>query len=314
METEEEEEKKKKNDDDGSDDASKKRKLEEIENEEEEEEEEEEEDVLIETNHRRVFLSDAGPELVHLKENDVGYEWLCADIWVRTKVWHATTTNEKRRALEFRRLDEKGETVPFPSCSRTGEYEHGTSAASLRSNNAVYRFIERNKEAYEKGRMVGQIVKRRIAKKSDGEHERGVAFADPKDLEEMERKGKKKKMMMKEKEPAAAKTEKRTTKSTTAKSNEKHSKEEKDVAKSSTRCSIRTNHATVSTEEDPPDPVKKGSIQRELTHVFADIWGVRVGAETRNDIDFLRLDAKGCLLYTSPSPRDVEESRMPSSA
>ena len=198
METEEEEEKKKKkNDDDGSDDASKKRKLEEIENEEEEEEEEEEEDVLIETNHRRVFLSDAGPELVHLKENDVGYEWLCADIWVRTKVWHATTTNEKRRALEFRRLDEKGETVPFPSCSRTGEYEHGTSAASLRSNNAVYRFIERNKEAYEKGRMVGQIVKRRIAKKSDGEHERGVAFADPKDLEEMERKGKKKKMMMK---------------------------------------------------------------------------------------------------------------------
>ena len=26
------------------------------------------------------------------------------------------------------------------------------------------------------------------------------------------------------------------------------------------------------------------------------------------------LQAKGCLLYTSPSPRDVEESRMPSSA
>ena len=25
-------------------------------------------------------------------------------------------------------------------------------------------------------------------------------------------------------------------------------------------------------------------------------------------------DIKGCLLYTSPSPRDVEESRMPSSA
>ena len=26
------------------------------------------------------------------------------------------------------------------------------------------------------------------------------------------------------------------------------------------------------------------------------------------------LDPRGCLLYTSPSPRDVEESRMPSSA
>ena len=29
---------------------------------------------------------------------------------------------------------------------------------------------------------------------------------------------------------------------------------------------------------------------------------------------FLRLQAVPCLLYTSPSPRDVEESRMPSSA
>ena len=27
-----------------------------------------------------------------------------------------------------------------------------------------------------------------------------------------------------------------------------------------------------------------------------------------------QIDGKGCLLYTSPSPRDVEESRMPSSA
>ena len=26
------------------------------------------------------------------------------------------------------------------------------------------------------------------------------------------------------------------------------------------------------------------------------------------------IDVRGCLLYTSPSPRDVEESRMPSSA
>ena len=26
------------------------------------------------------------------------------------------------------------------------------------------------------------------------------------------------------------------------------------------------------------------------------------------------LESKGCLLYTSPSPRDVEEARMPSSA
>ena len=29
---------------------------------------------------------------------------------------------------------------------------------------------------------------------------------------------------------------------------------------------------------------------------------------------FTQMRARGCLLYTSPSPRDVEESRMPSSA
>ena len=29
---------------------------------------------------------------------------------------------------------------------------------------------------------------------------------------------------------------------------------------------------------------------------------------------FVRAQDAGCLLYTSPSPRDVEESRMPSSA
>ena len=29
---------------------------------------------------------------------------------------------------------------------------------------------------------------------------------------------------------------------------------------------------------------------------------------------YLTPEAKACLLYTSPSPRDVEESRMPSSA
>ena len=45
--------------------------------------------------------------------------------------------------------------------------------------------------------------------------------------------------------------------------------------------------------------------------------------ELRNAVDLLAksdvkglvfTSAKSCLLYTSPSPRDVEESRMPSSA
>ena len=33
-----------------------------------------------------------------------------------------------------------------------------------------------------------------------------------------------------------------------------------------------------------------------------------------DEINKLHKDDKACLLYTSPSPRDVEESRMPSSA
>ena len=37
------------------------------------------------------------------------------------------------------------------------------------------------------------------------------------------------------------------------------------------------------------------------------IVAVNAAKEMREDINF-------CLLYTSPSPRDVEESRMPSSA
>ena len=37
-------------------------------------------------------------------------------------------------------------------------------------------------------------------------------------------------------------------------------------------------------------------------------------AQQVDAIAFFELDINDCLLYTSPSPRDVEESRMPSSA
>ena len=35
---------------------------------------------------------------------------------------------------------------------------------------------------------------------------------------------------------------------------------------------------------------------------------------TANSVEEAEAAEKACLLYTSPSPRDVEESRMPSSA
>ena len=46
-------------------------------------------------------------------------------------------------------------------------------------------------------------------------------------------------------------------------------------------------------------------------NILADTVKVTLGPKGRNVV----MDKSyGCLLYTSPSPRDVEESRMPSSA
>ena len=53
------------------------------------------------------------------------------------------------------------------------------------------------------------------------------------------------------------------------------------------------------TESIPKKPLKKGSL------VFVD---------RENYIKSIEALASDCLLYTSPSPRDFEASRMPSSA
>ena len=37
-------------------------------------------------------------------------------------------------------------------------------------------------------------------------------------------------------------------------------------------------------------------------------------AKENPEINYIGIDIKGCLLYTSPSPRDKRQSRMPSSA
>jgi len=128
--------------------------------------------------------------------------------------------------------------------------------------------------------------------KNDGDDENNTK-SNKRKQEEMQEEDKKEKKV--KKVPIAAQTEKRTKKSKTvrAKANEKNNKRDKDVAKASTNCSVRTNHVTVSIKSHPPDQMMKGSIRRELTHVFADIWGIRYGAEDRNDLDFMRLDAKG---------------------
>ena len=49
------------------------------------------------------------------------------------------------------------------------------------------------------------------------------------------------------------------------------------------------------------------NIIRDLSDHIKDLNPQTINEETFNKL-------KSCLLYTSPSPRDVEESRMPSSA
>ena len=61
------------------------------------------------------------------------------------------------------------------------------------------------------------------------------------------------------------------------------------------------------------DGVKKGVVPRELRGAAVGVWGERKALDyvvrTGDRIEFYR-----CLLYTSPSPRDRQKSRMPSSA
>ena len=65
---------------------------------------------------------------------------------------------------------------------------------------------------------------------------------------------------------------------------------------------LRGNYAPLRMECDIEDLIIEGEVPKEL-----------FGSYYRNGPD-PQFPPMGCLLYTSPSPRDVEESRMPSSA
>ena len=51
-----------------------------------------------------------------------------------------------------------------------------------------------------------------------------------------------------------------------------------------------------------------------IAHTLSEITGPRFGAEMVGAGDADLTHFAGCLLYTSPSPRDLSTSRMPSSA
>ena len=71
--------------------------------------------------------------------------------------------------------------------------------------------------------------------------------------------------------------------------------------------------------DDLENDLERSSIEL-LTLDLSDLVAVRRAAErflaehARLDLLINNAGVMGCLLYTSPSPRDVEESRMPSSA
>ena len=62
---------------------------------------------------------------------------------------------------------------------------------------------------------------------------------------------------------------------------------------------------------------KGGTAENSAKRIRQAVYDIRYRAR-REDIDlkqaFSQYMSNTCLLYTSPSPRDVEESRMPSSA
>ena len=59
----------------------------------------------------------------------------------------------------------------------------------------------------------------------------------------------------------------------------------------------------------------RGELPLEVEDLEDEVAGLEVRiSKIEDDLNQFTDDIKGCLLYTSPSPRDVEESRMPSSA
>ena len=57
--------------------------------------------------------------------------------------------------------------------------------------------------------------------------------------------------------------------------------------------------------------IQKNQEGRDIVYQAFDKWGVAYSPSSTN---FLYVESKYCLLYTSPSPRDLSTSRMPSSA
>ena len=56
--------------------------------------------------------------------------------------------------------------------------------------------------------------------------------------------------------------------------------------------------------------VESGAISEDVQKSIQEAWDSKI----KENKEVVGAELRDCLLYTSPSPRDVEESRMPSSA
>ena len=69
-------------------------------------------------------------------------------------------------------------------------------------------------------------------------------------------------------------------------------------------------------EYDPIESVLDQAMEyaRERSHEYVVLEHLLLALANEKEIQSLIVEVKGCLLYTSPSPRDPKTSRMPSSA
>ena len=81
-----------------------------------------------------------------------------------------------------------------------------------------------------------------------------------------------------------------------------------------TEVTVDETDVVVGVDREKPDRLAKDDITKDYEYTRGNLYSIiEKGQEAINGILELAQDSD-CLLYTSPSPRDKRQSRMPSSA
>ena len=103
--------------------------------------------------------------------------------------------------------------------------------------------------------------------------------------------------------------DKSLTQNSTTENDELSSQEKEEINTEELKNTISNNDARLEQLEKEHETLKN-----QYVRISADFDNFRKRQSRDQDDLKIQLVSKTCLLYTSPSPRDVEESRMPSSA